>query len=76
MGGCTLNSCLRVSAIETHKMFHERGLKVVVDLGISAARAANYLPSPDFGGASSVESAVREMTAAGIVVTPYVIWTH
>jgi hypothetical protein len=68
MGGCTLNSCVRVSAIETFTCFSKRGLEVVVDLSLSGARAGNYRPSGEFGGMSSVESAVREMIASGVTV--------
>lgn len=38
IGGCTLNSCVRVSAIETLKFFKRRNLQVFVDLSISGAR--------------------------------------
>ncbi|MCP4657748.1 MAG: isochorismatase family protein [bacterium] len=68
VGGCTLNSCVRVSAIEIHALMADRGLQVVVDLGLCGARTGNYVRSPMFGGRSSVESAVREMMAAGVRV--------
>ncbi len=68
VGGCTLNSCVRVSAIEIRTLIADRGLEVVVDLGLCAARTGNYARSPLFGGRSSVESAVREMMAAGVRV--------
>ena len=74
MGGCTLNSCMRVSAVEVCQSFRAQGLKVLVDLNLCGARRYNYLRSDLFGGVSSVESAVREMTAAGVVVTAGVVW--
>ncbi len=74
MGGCTLNSCLRVSAVETQRCFADRGLRVAVDLSLAGARASNYVRSELFGGMSAVESAVREMIAAGVRVAPQVAW--
>jgi hypothetical protein len=68
LGGCTLNSCVRVSAVETRRLFADRGLRVVVDLGLCGSRLGNYAPSAEFGGLSSVESAVREMRVAGVRV--------
>ena len=74
MGGCTLNSCLRVSSIETQKHFKNQNLQVVVDLGFCGARTSNYISSPVFGGFSAVEFAVREMTEAGVWVVPRTQW--
>jgi hypothetical protein len=74
MGGCTLNSCLRVSASETQRCFRDAGLSVVVDLSISGARANNYVSSSLFGGMSSVEFAIREMSEAGVVIAELVEW--
>lgn len=74
MGGCTLNSCLRVSAVETRRFFCDAGLDVVVDLSLSGARASNYVSSPVFGGMSSVEYAIREMSDAGVRVAGLVEW--
>jgi nicotinamidase-related amidase len=74
MGGCTLNSCLRVSAVETQRCFAGRGLRVAVDLSLCGARTRNYVPSPLFEGISAVEAAVREMIAAGVRVAPQVTW--
>ena len=51
MGGCTLNSCLRVSAVETQRLFEGRGLQVAVDLSLCGARTRNYVPSEVFEGA-------------------------
>lgn len=68
MGGCTLNSCVRVSAIETMALFKSKNLRVVADLSICGARLENYRRSDMFGGLSSVESAVREMAASGVEV--------
>jgi Isochorismatase family len=69
MGGCTLNSCVRVSAVETKQYFSNSGLDVIVDLSLCGARATNYTNSAQFGGISSVETAIREMTANGVTVT-------
>ncbi len=74
MGGCTLNSCVRVSARETRLRFRYEGLSVVVDLSLCGARGSNYVPSSVFGGMSAVESAIREMAAAGIKVAERVDW--
>jgi len=74
MGGCTLNSCVRVSAIETRNSFRYKGLDVVVDLSLCGARSSNYINSPQFGGMSSVEFAIREMTASGVGVAEHVEW--
>ena len=74
MGGCTLNSCLRVSAVETQRAFADRGLRVAVDLSLAGARTSNYVPSDVFGGMSAVESAVREMIAAGVRVVAGITW--
>ncbi|MCP5102753.1 MAG: cysteine hydrolase, partial [bacterium] len=74
MGGCTLNSCVRVSAIDTMELFKSRGLQVVVDLSISGARTSNFTPSSQYGGLSSVESAILQMREAGVHVARHVTW--
>jgi len=74
IGGCTLNSCVRVSAVETQTYGARLGLQVVVDLSLCGARASNYLPSPTFGGRSSVAAAVSEMRTAGVTVVARVAW--
>lgn len=74
IGGCTLNSCVRVSAIETREHFQSRGLDVVVDLDLCGARMKNYGKSPMYGGLSAVESAVREMASCGVRVARRVYW--
>jgi len=74
IGGCTLNSCVRVSAVESQQYAGFRGLQIVVDLHLCGARTSNYLRSPMFGGVSSVESAVREVIAAGVRVAQRVRW--
>jgi hypothetical protein len=74
MGGCTLNSCVRVSAIETHHHFESQNLQVVVDLSLSGARTSNFLTSSLYGGFSAVESAVREMLSEGVQVVRRVEW--
>ena len=73
-GGCTLNSCLRVSSIETFEYFKKKPLQVVVDLSLSGARMRNFVKSPEYNGLSAVESAVRQMTAAGVKVVQHVSW--
>jgi hypothetical protein len=74
MGGCTLNSCVRVSSIDTMELFKSHGLQVVVDLSICGARAGNFTASPQYSGLSSVESAVQQMKEAGVQVVRHVIW--
>ena len=74
MGGCTLNSCVRVSAIETQKLFLNQNLQVVVDLSLSGGRLRNYIPGPQFDGLSAIESAVRQMQSAGVQVVQRVTW--
>lgn len=74
LAGCTLNSCVRVSSIETRKYFQDKKLQVVVDLSLSGARTSNFMPSKFFDGLSAVESAIREMTGAGVQVTQFVKW--
>ena len=74
LAGCTLNSCVRVSSIETQKYFQDKKLQVVVDLSLSGARTSNFMPSELFGGLSAVESAIREMTGTGVRVTQCVEW--
>jgi hypothetical protein len=74
VGGCTLNSCVRVSSIETQKHFKDQKLQVVVDLSLSGARARNFRSSSIYGGLSAVESAVREMIAEGVQVVRRTEW--
>ncbi len=74
MAGCTLNSCIRKSSIDTHKYFKEGLLQIVVDLSLSGARAGSYMQSSLYDGLSAVESAVREMTGAGVKVAQCVQW--
>ncbi len=74
MGGCTLNSCVRVSSIDTLQFFKSHGLQVVVDLSISGARAGNFTASSQYNGLSSVESAVQQMKEAGVQVVRHVTW--
>lgn len=74
IGGCTLNSCVRVSAIETQNYFKDAGLQVVVDLSLSGARTSNFMRSPWSDGSSHVESAVRDMIRAGVRVVQCVRW--
>jgi hypothetical protein len=74
IGGCTLNSCVRKSSIETQKYFKNRKLQIIVDLSLSGARTSRFIPSSLYGGLSAVESAIREMTGAGVRVTQCVQW--
>ena len=76
IGGCTLNSCVRVSSIETLKYFKSKNLRIVVDLSICGARTRNFLPSPLYNGLSAVESAVNQMAAAGVQVVRRVDWQN
>jgi hypothetical protein len=71
---CTLNSCVRVSSIETVDHIKNRNLRVVVDLSICGARSGSFLPSSLYAGESAVESAIRQMTAAGVQVAGRVEW--
>ncbi|MFC1488343.1 EF-hand domain-containing protein [Thermodesulfobacteriota bacterium] len=74
IGGCTLNSCVRVSSIETQKYFQARQFQIVVDLSLCGARTSSFTPSLLYGGMSAVESAVREMIDAGVQVTQCARW--
>lgn len=74
MGGCTLNSCLRVSAVATRSAVPREELELVVDLGLCGARASNYLNADQFGGISPVEAAMREMSTSGVTVAGRVVW--
>jgi len=74
IAGCTLNSCVRVSSIETLKHFKDQGLQTVVDLSLAGARTSRFLPSSLYGGVSAVESAVLEMVEAGVRVAQRVRW--
>ena len=76
IGGCTLNSCVRVSSIETLKYFKSKNLRIVVDLSICGARTRNFLPSPLYNGLSAVESAVNQMAAAGVQVVRRIEWKN
>jgi len=74
IAGCTLNSCVRISAIETQQYFKNQDLQIVVDLSLAGARTSSFRPSSLYGGLSAVESAVQEMIDAGVWVTPYIRW--
>jgi len=74
IGGCTLNSCVRASAIETRAVFDSQELQIVVDMSLSGARGANYFPAQQYDGLSGVASAVRQMEAAGVRVVRCVRW--
>jgi nicotinamidase-related amidase len=74
IGGCTLNSCVRVSSIETLTRFKAADLRVFVDLSVCGARTRNFMPSPLYGGMSAVESAIHQMADAGVQVVRQVHW--
>jgi len=74
IGGCTLNSCVRVSAIDIQKLFKNSRLRIIVDLSICGARTQNYLPSPIYNGLSAVESAIEQMLDVGVQVVSRVKW--
>jgi len=74
IGGCTLNSCVRVSSVQIRRQFAERALQVMVDLSLCGARARNYRPSGRYRGDSAVASAVSQMTAAGVRPVGRVRW--
>jgi hypothetical protein len=75
LGGCTLNSCVRVSSIEILQLFKNNNLRIVVDLSICGARLRNFVPSPLYDGVSAVASAVSQMIAAGVQVVRRVDWS-
>jgi len=76
VGGCTLNSCVRVSAIEAAAYFKNQDLRFVVDLSLCGARLRNFVPSSSYGGMSGVASAVRQMAEAGVQVVARVEWNR
>jgi nicotinamidase-related amidase len=75
VAGCTLNSCVRVTALQVQDGFGGRGLQVAVDLSLCGARSRNYLPSRRYGGASAVSAAVSQMKSGGILVARQVCLT-
>jgi hypothetical protein len=74
IGGCTLNSCVRVSSVQVQKRFGPKGLQVVVDLEGCGARARNYAPSSLFEGRAPVAAALQEMHRNGVIVAQAVDW--
>ena len=74
MAGCTLNSCLRKSSIDTQRYFKDLDLQVVVNLSMSGARSTNFMPSFLYDGLSAVASAVREMMSFGVRVAESIAW--
>jgi len=74
IGGCTLNSCVRISSVEVQSLFPVNQLQVIVDVSLRGARGRNYLPAPMFGGVSPAESAVAQMAGAGVAVAKGVHW--
>ena len=74
IGGCTLNSCVRISAIDTLVQLRPRNLQVIVDLSLCGARLSNYHPSLTWEGLSAVESAVDQMLTSGAKVVTSVKW--
>ena len=75
IGGCTLNSCVRVSAIEIAKRFASHRLQVLVDLSLCGARLHNYRTSVKYKGRSAVESAIQQMQAEGVQVYEQITWS-
>lgn len=67
IGGCTLNSCVRVSAIQCAKRLKDTGVEICVDISLCGARASNYT-GKDYGGLSSVDSAIAQMKSVGVTV--------
>ncbi|CAB5106097.1 hypothetical protein D3OALGB2SA_2132 [Olavius algarvensis associated proteobacterium Delta 3] len=74
IGGCTLNSCVRVSSMEVQSLFPAEQLQVIVDVSLCGARGKNYLPSPEFGGVSPAGSALEQMANSGVSVVKRVRW--
>lgn len=74
VGGCTLNSCIRVSAIKIQEQFRKTPLQVIVGLELSGARMSNFQPAPQFDGISAAQSAVHQMRAAGVKVVRKLFW--
>jgi len=74
LGGCTLNSCVRVSSIEIFQLLKSKNLRIVVDLSICGARLRNYIPLPLYGDVSAVASAADQMVAAGVQVVRRIEW--
>ena len=74
IGGCTLNSCVRISSIDILNQFKDRNLQVIVDLSTCGARMHNFSASAAYDGVSAVESAARQMIAAGVRVVRRVEW--
>ena len=68
------NKLSSMSAIETQRAFKHKDLQVVVDLNLCGARARNFKPSMQFGGISAVDSAVQQMSDAGVIVVNGVNW--
>jgi hypothetical protein len=75
MGGCTLNSCVRISSLEVLSALRDTGLKVIVDLSLCGARASNYGNTKQFGGISGVEMAINQMKSEGVKVAEGVEWS-
>ncbi|KAH3765545.1 hypothetical protein Pelo_2585 [Pelomyxa schiedti] len=80
VGGCTLTSCVRVSACDLQEMFSGQRLEVVVDLSLCGARRDNYEiragPHHDVfrEGETAVECAIRTMKECGVIVVPAYPW--
>eukprot|EP01105_Mastigella_eilhardi_P006686 TRINITY_DN1822_c0_g1_i1.p2 TRINITY_DN1822_c0_g1~~TRINITY_DN1822_c0_g1_i1.p2 ORF type:complete len:237 (+),score=93.33 TRINITY_DN1822_c0_g1_i1:60-713(+) len=80
VGGCTLTSCVRVSARETQLAYAARGLEVVVDVSLCGARLANYdsasTPThPPFRiNESPVQCALRQLREVGVHVVHQFDW--
>jgi hypothetical protein len=60
--------------MDIQRQFAARGLETVVDISLCGARLRNYVPSPGYGGASAVVSAISQMQTAGVRVARQVDW--
>jgi hypothetical protein len=67
---------VRVSSIETLTKFKANDLRVFVDLSVCGARTRNFMPSSLYGGMSAVESAIHQMSDAGVRVVRKVEWEY
>ena len=79
IGGCTLTSCVRVTACDNAKVFGPRGLEVVVDISLCGARTDNYRPEGPghwiiHEGESAVQCAIRTMRKSGVNVVDKYMW--
>jgi len=74
VGGCTLNSCVRVPSVEVQQSFRGQ-LQVILDLSLCGAQATNYVGSSLHAGVSPVVAALGEIIASGVRAAAAVRWT-